>query len=61
MLFIEIKDVAAWFEWLIQLKLDQKYPGAEVRPIRKEYWGEECFVIDPSGILLHFGQFYQSS
>lgn len=59
MLFIEIKNVGEWFEWLTQLELDQKYPGVRVMPIKKEDWGEECFVIDPSGVLLHFGQFYQ--
>lgn len=61
MLFIEIKNVAEWFDWLKQLDLDKKYPGVKVIPIRKEDWGEECFVLDPSGVLLHFGRFYQLS
>ena len=58
MLFIEIKDVEKWYEWLKQQELDKTFPGAELRPITKEQWGKECFVIDPSGILIHFGQFY---
>jgi len=61
MLFIEVKNVAECFNWLQQLELDKKYPGVNVKPIRKEYWGEECFVLDPAGALLHFGQFYPRS
>ncbi len=58
MLFVEIKNVSEWYNWLIELELDQKYPDVRVMPVKKEYWGEECFVIDPSGALLHFGKFY---
>jgi hypothetical protein len=61
MLFIEIKNVSEWFEWLKELELDKKYPGVKLKPIRKEHWGEECFILDPAGALLHFGQFYQRS
>jgi hypothetical protein len=59
-LFIEVKDVAECFEWLIQLELDKKYSNVKIIPIKKEDWGEECFVIDPSGVLLHFGEFYRT-
>jgi hypothetical protein len=58
MLFIEIKEVAAWYEWLTQQELDKKFPGVRIMPVKKEEWGQECFVIDPSGVLLHFGCFY---
>jgi hypothetical protein len=58
MLFIEIKNVEKWYEWLKHLELDKKYPGVELRPVKKEHWGEECFLIDPAGILIHFAQFY---
>lgn len=61
MLFIEVTDVAACYEWLQELRLDQKYPGVRLMPIKKEGWGEECFLIDPAGVLLHFGQFYPNS
>lgn len=61
MLFIEIEQVTEWFEWLKELELEKKYPGVKVKPIKKEYWGEECFVLDPAGALLHFGKFYQRS
>ena len=58
MLFIEVKNVKDCFDWLTKLNLDKKYPGVRVVPIKKDYWGEECFVLDPAGALLHFGQFY---
>jgi len=58
MLFIEVKDTQACFEWLKEFELGNKFPGAKLMPIKKEAWGEECFVLDPSGVLLHFGQFY---
>lgn len=59
MLFIEVKNVKACYEWLTQLQLPQKYPGAKLHPIRRDNWGDECFVIDPAGALLHFGQFHK--
>lgn len=61
MLFIEVENAAACFVWLTELQLKLKYPGVKVIPLKKDYWGEECFVIDPSGVLLHFGQFYEQS
>lgn len=57
MLFIEVSDVHECFSQLKQLKLDEKYEGVKLLPIKKDYWGEECFLLDPAGILLHFGQF----
>ncbi|OKS85077.1 hypothetical protein RG47T_0516 [Mucilaginibacter polytrichastri] len=57
MLFIEVKDVAECFEWLTSLQLHKNYPGVKLIPIKKNDWGDECFVLDPAGALLHFGQF----
>jgi hypothetical protein len=58
MLFIEVTDVEHCFQWLQQLQLEQKYPGVKLLPIKSEGWGAECFLIDPAGVLLHFGQFH---
>lgn len=58
MLFIEIKDVEKWYEWMKEQEFDKTFPGVQLKPIRKEDWGQECFLIDPAGVLLHFGQFY---
>lgn len=60
MLFIEVEDVDVCHKELLKLGLDQKY-GVKVTPIKNESWGRECFVLDPSGVLLHFGQFNPSS
>jgi hypothetical protein len=57
MLFIEVNNVHQCYEDLLAQKLDEKYDGVKLIPIKKDYWGEECFMIDPAGVLLHFGQF----
>jgi hypothetical protein len=57
MLFVEVSDVEACYAWLKGLELEKKYEGASLKPIRRESWGAECFLLDPSGVLLHFGQF----
>lgn len=57
MLFIEVPDVQETFRQLQGADLDQKYEGVKTLPIKKESWGAVCFVIDPAGILLQFGQF----
>lgn len=57
MVFMEVDDVARFWDELIALKLTDKYPTAKLVPIRNMDWGSECFVHDPSGILWHFGEF----
>lgn len=57
MLFWEVEDVEKLWQELLALDLPSKYAGVRYTPIRSLYWGKECFVHDPSGILWHFGQF----
>ncbi|WP_462265754.1 VOC family protein [Mucilaginibacter sp.] len=57
MLFIEVPNAGECFAWLQQLQLESKYAGVKLLPVKKEDWGEECFLIDPAGVLLHFGHF----
>ena len=57
MLFLEVDDVDRYWNELKNMKLDQKYQGVKLTGIRKESWGKECFLHDPSGVLWHFGQF----
>jgi len=59
MIFLEVDDVARFWDELIALNLPLKYKNVRVTPIRNEEWGRECFVHDPSGILWHFGEFYR--
>lgn len=61
MVFVEVADVDAYWKQLTALDLLQKYPTVKLTPIRKEHWGEECFLHDPSGILWHFGKFHNQS
>ena len=61
MLFLEVDDVDRYFNELTALDLAAKYPGVKLTPIRIEYWGRECFLHDPAGILWHFGEFNKTS
>ena len=57
MIFLEVDDVDRYWNELLALDLPAKYKGVKLTPIRKDYWGKECFMHDPSGILWHFGEF----
>jgi catechol 2,3-dioxygenase-like lactoylglutathione lyase family enzyme len=60
MLFLEVRNVDITFQNLQASALDKKYEGVKLIPIRKEAWGAECFMLDPAGVLIHFGSFYVS-
>jgi len=57
MLFFQVEDVDLVWEELSTLELHKKYSDVKLVPIRVESWGRECFLHDPSGILIHFGEF----
>ncbi len=57
MVFMEVEDVTQYWNELVALDLPAKYKNVKLVPIRKDYWGSECFLHDPSGILWHFGEF----
>jgi hypothetical protein len=57
MIFVEVEDVSNYFEQLSAMNLPDKFPGVKVSPIKVDYWGRECFLHDPTGILWHFGEF----
>lgn len=58
MIFFEVEHVKEVWDELVSLELTKKYGDVKLTPIRVEDWGRECFVHDPSGVLLHFGEFY---
>ena len=59
MIFLEVDDVDWHWKELQNLALHLKYKNVKLTPIREENWGKECFMHDPSGILWHFGEFYE--
>lgn len=61
MIFLEVDDVARYWNELLSLDLPSKYEGVRLTPIRVEQWGRECFLHDPSGILWHFGEFFNKA
>jgi len=59
MVFMEVDNADRYFKELSALDLPSKYANVRLTPVRVDYWGKECFVHDPSGILWHFGEFFQ--
>jgi hypothetical protein len=59
MIFLEVDDVNRYWNDLQNLKLHHRYKTVKFTPIREEDWGKECFMLDPSGVLWHFGEFHQ--
>lgn len=57
MVFLEVEDVETYWTELVALDLPNKYKEVRIVPIRKEDWGNECFLHDPSGVLWHVGEF----
>ncbi len=57
MVLLEVENLDAYWDFLQNLHLDQKYAGVKLVPIKEESWGRECLLIDPSGILWHFAEY----
>jgi len=60
MIFLEVDDAERYYNELLELNLTEKYEGVRLEPVRIDYWGKECFLHDPSGILWHFGEFFKA-
>lgn len=60
MIFLEVDDAERYYNELLKLNLTEKYEGVRLEPVRIDYWGKECFLHDPSGILWHFGEFFKA-
>ncbi len=58
MIFLEVDDVDRHRNELLALELTAKYPGVRLTDIRMHDWGREYFLHDPSGVLWHFGEFF---
>ena len=57
MIFMEVANADVFWKELLSLNLTDKYSSCRLVPVKKESWGKECFLHDPSGILWHFGEF----
>lgn len=58
MVFIEVENTEEYYDEMLALNLAQKYATAKLLPIKTMDWGKEFFLHDPSGILWHFGEFF---
>lgn len=61
MIFLEVDDTNRYYNELLALDLPKKYESVRLTPIRELSWGKECFLHDPSGVLWHFGEFFQKN
>ncbi|GAA4320355.1 VOC family protein [Compostibacter hankyongensis] len=61
MIFLEVDDAEEYWKKLQELGLHKKYKNVRLTPVKEDYWGKECFLHDPSGILWHFGAFRKDS
>lgn len=57
MIFLEVDSIEKYYDDLLALNLTNKYEGVRLGAIKVDYWGSECFLHDPSGILWHIGEF----
>ena len=59
MLFLEVENTELYWEKLSALGLPEKYEGVKLSLVVTNYWGRECFLHDPSGVLWHVGEFFK--
>ena len=57
MIFLEVENIALYWDNLLTLNLTVKYKNVKIVPIKNYNWGKECFIHDPSGVLWHIGEF----
>jgi catechol 2,3-dioxygenase-like lactoylglutathione lyase family enzyme len=57
MIFLEIENVETFYEELKNKKLSEKYKDVKLSNIKIREWGKEIHLLDPAGILWHFGKF----
>src|ERR1700761_9459490 len=41
MVFVEVENADACYDELLALNLPEKYKGARLTPVKKDYWGKE--------------------
>jgi len=57
MLAIRVDDLAAWWERIQQADLPGRFGTPQPGAPAMQPWGiEVCYVIDPTGVLIHFQQ-----
>ena len=58
MMFVEVENCDDWWIYMEDLNLKEEFPTVKSIPPKSEEWGRECMLIDPTGILWHFGEYY---
>ncbi len=58
MVFLEVDNAMDYWNFLVSSEFHLKYKTVKITPMKEYDWGRECFLHDPSGVLWHFGEFY---
>ena len=57
MLHFWVDDARGWYEYMINMKLDERFPSVTITPPVETDWGWLItYVADPSGVKLHFAE-----
>jgi catechol 2,3-dioxygenase-like lactoylglutathione lyase family enzyme len=58
MIQFRVDDAQAWYDYMMELELDQRHPSVTITPPVLTDWGWYItYVADPAGVKLHFGQY----
>lgn len=61
MVFLEVDNVNDCAAELLAKGLHDKYEHVRFTEIKDFDWGREIFMHDPSGVLWHFGEFFNNT
>lgn len=57
MMFLEVENVQQYYQEITSKQLPDTYPAVNITSIKYEDWGQEFHMLDPAGVLWHFGSF----
>jgi hypothetical protein len=61
-LYVVVEDSRAWYDHVVDLIASNQFAGVRVHPPRQEDYGAlVTYVIDPSGVLIHFAQVHNTT
>lgn len=59
MLQFWVDDAQAWYDYMVELKIEEHHPQVTITPPVETPWGWLItYVADPSGVKLHFAEPY---
>lgn len=57
MLHFWVENAGAWYQYMAELKLEERYPEITItKPVLTDWGRRITYVADPSGVKLHFAE-----